>query len=222
MRPAFRLATLAIFATATFAAHADTIYSQFGPSQTFSTGSYVIGVPVLGNTANQLIASSFIPTETATLTDAVLAMRLAQGFAVTNPVTVFIESSVASAPGSIIDTLTQVGNQSGAPSLIDFVCASCSVLDAGTMYFLVAYQPDIETSNGWNFVDLTTKGTVFDNQVGSPTGPWSNDPNEFLPAFEVNGTTSTSTSSTPEPSTLVLLGTGILGLAGVARRKFCS
>jgi PEP-CTERM motif len=34
------------------------------------------------------------------------------------------------------------------------------------------------------------------------------------------GTWSSETTTTPEPSTLVLLGTGILGLAGAARRKF--
>jgi hypothetical protein len=220
MRYQCRIASLTLLAAATIAAHADTIYSQFGPGHTFISTGYLMGAVTAGTPQNQLIASPFIPTETATLTDAILAMRSGVlAFPGNNPVTVFIESSVAGAPGAIIDTLTQVGTLSSTASLVDFTCASCSVLDAGTMYFLVAYQPDSETSDAWNLVDLTTKGTVFDNQVGSPTGPWSDDPNSFLPAFEVNGTTA-APGVTPEPSSLVLLGTGILGLANAARRKF--
>jgi hypothetical protein len=37
-----------------------------------------------------------------------------------------------------------------------------------------------------------------------------------MPAFELDGE---PVSSTPEPSTLLMLGSGVLGLAGIVRRK---
>jgi hypothetical protein len=51
---------------------------------------------------------------------------------------------------------------------------------------------------------------------GNPTR-WGNLSNGRDYAMEIDGT-----AITPEPSTFALFGTGILGLAGVARRKFLS
>jgi hypothetical protein len=52
--------------------------------------------------------------------------------------------------------------------------------------------------------------TAYENTIGSI-------PSE---AFTLTGTTGTSTSgTTPEPSSIMLFGSGILGLAGVLRRK---
>jgi hypothetical protein len=213
MRPASRLATLTILATATFAAHADTIYSTFGPGQTFIGPGWNIGT--VNPSVNDVIASPFIPIETVTLSDAVLAL---EGTEDNSPMTVYIESSAGGAPNTIIDTLTQVGSIPVFPSrgLVDFTCSSCSLLDAGTMYFIVAVQGDPSTQDGWLFSPTGT-GTIYGNLLGSATGPWHQLPDaDHFPAFEVNGTP----AATPEPSTIALFGTGLLGLAGVARRKF--
>jgi hypothetical protein len=215
MKHIYRLTAAMIIGPASLIAHADTVFSNFGPGQTFGTAAYVIGtIPGV----NQLIASPFTPTETVTLTDAILAMRQQQGSSPgITPVTVYIESSVSGAPGTILDTLSQVGSLGTTSSLIDFTCSSCSLLSAGTQYFAVAYQSSAAETDAWNFSVGPTE-TIYDNGIGSPTGPWSQDLNLEPGAFEVNGTT----GATPEPSSIALFGTGVLTLAGAARRKFLS
>jgi hypothetical protein len=109
--------------------------SSFGPGQTYgsSSGGYDIGTVL---NLSQVIAIPFMPAETVRLTDAVLALQQIDGH---DPMKVYIESSSGGAPGSVLDTLNQVGSiKPFSPSLVDFTCLSCSVLDAGTMYFLVA------------------------------------------------------------------------------------
>jgi hypothetical protein len=142
----YRLAILAVFTASTFAAHADTVYSTFGPGQTFDNGSpFAIGAIA---TVNQVIAAPFVPAETVTLTVAILAMRQFSG---TAPANVYIESSAGGAPGSILDTLTQVGSMTSTPSLLDFICPSCSMLDAGTMYLLLLKKVILPTSRYGNW-----------------------------------------------------------------------
>ncbi len=187
------LAVFAVLAASTLAAHGDSIYSNFGPGKTYDTlnRGYDIGT-VQG--INQLIAIPFIPTETVTLTD-------------------------GGVPEILLDTLGQVGSiKTLSPSLVDFTCSPCSVLDAGTTYFLVAQQSGGSSLSG-SQPALRARGTIYDNADGSRTGQWDDDPNGALGAFEVNGTAYGS-YATPEPSSLFLLGAGLLCAAGMARWKF--
>jgi hypothetical protein len=87
-------------------------------------------------------------------------------------------------------------------------------LGAGTYY--------LQLSGGnvsWPFADplVTAAGTLGPTWVCDPTLSCASDrwqSVEGTHAFEIDGT-----ATTPEPSTFALLGTGILGIVGVARRK---
>lgn len=205
-KPVRLLTTAAVLALSSLAAHADTIASTFGPGQTYNAN---VGWLL----SNYIDAAPFVPTETVTLTYAALAVDWVSGNA---PMNVYIESSVDGSPGTILDTLSQIGTyQTGSSEVVNFVCSSCSQLDAGTLYFLVGQQNDTSTESGWMW--SSTNGTFYYNAQGSTTGPWDSEM-ATLGAFEVDGTPD-PTGVTPEPSSIALMGTGLLGAASAIRRR---
>jgi PEP-CTERM motif len=107
-------------------------------------------------------------------------------------------------------------------------------LAAGT-YYLVGNVPGYAGTSvipgnvdGWfvsNGIYNNTAGTVTNGLWGFNGSTWVLESGNYFnngtlynaPAFTVNGSPVTST---PEPSTLLLLGTGLLGLVGAAKRKW--
>lgn len=190
---------------------ADTIFTTGGTPPTFGSSG------LLTNVGASALAESFVPTESATLTDVILPLQT-----VDDPpgdmATVFIESSVAGVPsGTILDTLTTSGTITTTGHNLTFTCTVCSVLLAGTTYDIVVQQvagPDLLQ---WENTNPPVSGSIYLSSTPSPTPPsWTPSGDSSVPAFEVDGT------AVAEPSSLLLLGAGLLALAVMGRKKFAA
>ncbi|MGH9450848.1 MAG: choice-of-anchor R domain-containing protein [Terriglobia bacterium] len=197
-------------------AKADTIFTNLGTGGTFNTSySYTAGG---ANYSGQALGMQFTASATADLTDAMLALGFVQTS--NSPITVYLESDSSGNPGSTLATLTQQGTIPSflSPALVTFDCsAACPTLDSGTAYWLVAVETDPNSQQQWSLSTADT-GTTAVNTSTSATGPWSVHPEDKISAFDVNGTPVTTTA-TPEPASLLLFGTGLLGAAILVRRR---
>ena len=100
------------------------------------------------------------------------------------------------------------GNQYGFNVCIEEGSLSQVNLDAGT-YWLNLDNAVVNTGDPIYWDENSGPSSASENSVGTI-------PSE---AFTLEGGFTTGSGSVPEPSSIMLFGSGILGLAGVLRRK---
>jgi hypothetical protein len=205
---------------------ADTVFSNFTePGNTYVGNKWWNVGNSTPPAGSQVDAFSFSPTVTAAVTGADLALALVPppgAVQTVTPLTVYIESNSGGMPGTILATLTQNGSYTYYPttSLVNFSCAgSCGTVDAGSTYWIVAQQTDPSNTTGWLY-SFNDTGTWYYNELNSATGPWTvATAGDNFSAFDVTGTPENAVSPVPEPGSLALLGSGLVGMLAFVRRR---
>jgi hypothetical protein len=188
-------------------ATANTIYSTFGPGDTYGDVVWPVGDYVAGSNYNLSIVTPFTPTEEGYVESLEIAASYRYG---TNNLTIDLTTDNAGLPSStILDSFSFLDIDPRPGGIYSQASLLKPLLFSTDQYWLVA-TVELGSLIGWYLNDIGATGVDAYELV---TGTWVGTTEDTAPAFRLNGT------PVPEPSTFLLLGGGLAGLAFVVRRK---
>lgn len=177
-----------------------------------------------GGPFGQSISDQFVDTTTGTLTNLQFGEWTLGGAPTTVEWAIGTSSFGGTLSGPTAVTSTLLGtNDFGYNIYNSEISVSGNLTTLHTYYLTLTAANDVGGSqfDAWDDNESIFASCYFENPNGSGGCPTTESESFTLIGFTstATGTTTTLTGRTPEPSSIMLLGSGILGLAGVLRWK---
>ncbi len=176
-----------------------------------------------GGPFGQSISDGFVSAATGNATTANFGEWTLGGAPTTVQWALGTSSFGGSLSGPTAVTSTFLGTNGFGYGIYNTQVSISGAMTAGNTYYLTlsgANDAGGSQFDGWDDNESTLASCYFENGSGSGGCPTTESESFTITgSTTTTSTTSTTGGTTPEPSSIMLLGSGVLGLAGVLRRK---